>query len=167
MIFIGLGSNLAGDYGSSQAALTHAVQLMGAHGLRVIAASPFYQTPPLGPAGQADYINMVVQIISPKPAFAVLRLLHKIEAEMGRTRRLKWGARIIDLDLLDMNGKCQTRPHKGQPLLPHPQLHKRGFVLYPLRDIAPDWRHPQTGKSIKQLIKELPLSARQGMKRVY
>jgi len=98
-----------------------------------------YQTPPLGPAGQADYLNAVIAINTYLKPLALLRLLQDIENTHGRIRQDRWGSRTLDLDILAYNNL-----HLESDILtiPHNQLHLRQFVLRPLCDISPQWLHP-------------------------
>jgi 2-amino-4-hydroxy-6-hydroxymethyldihydropteridine diphosphokinase len=82
--------------------------------------------------------------------------LHATETSFGRTRSARNAARTLDVDLLDYNGRVED----GSPMLPHPRLDVRNFVLIPLRDVAPDWRHPVTGRLVDALIGALPEAER-------
>jgi 2-amino-4-hydroxy-6-hydroxymethyldihydropteridine diphosphokinase len=83
---------------------------------------------------------------------ALLTLLHEVEASFGRKRAEPNAPRTLDLDILDYEGRVE----QGPPVLPHPRMAGRAFVLLPLRDVAPDWRHPVSGQSISDLISALP-----------
>ncbi len=85
-----------------------------------------------------------------------MALLHRTETSFGRQRAKKNAPRTLDLDLIDYDGRVE----EGPPVLPHPRLADRAFVLVPLADIAPDWRHPKSGQSIAELIAVLPPEAR-------
>jgi 2-amino-4-hydroxy-6-hydroxymethyldihydropteridine diphosphokinase len=91
---------------------------------------------------------------------ALLALLHRIEASFGRSRAVRNEARVLDLDLLAWNDRVSAT----DPLLPHPRLHERAFVLLPLRDVAPAWRHPVSGKSVTDMIADLPPAALIGVR---
>lgn len=162
MILIALGSNLKGAFASSEAVLEAAIQALGEHRIKLVARSAVYQTRPIGPRGQGDYLNMVVRVNTVLAPRSLLKILHKIEFQMGRERRIRWGARIIDLDLIDYQGI----KHLSAPILPHPRLHQRGFVLRPLNDVAPGWRHPELNRSVQQLLQALPPQMRIGIRRL-
>ena len=85
----------------------------------------------------------------------LLQRLHRIEAQFGRIRRQVNAARTLDLDILDFDGVVTDDARPGVPRLPHPRLQERAFVLLPLRDVAPDWRHPVSGKDVDTMITEL------------
>jgi 2-amino-4-hydroxy-6-hydroxymethyldihydropteridine diphosphokinase len=88
------------------------------------------------------------------PPAELLELLHEVEAEFGRTRNVRNEARILDLDLIAYNDHVSNAA--GGPILPHPRLHERAFVLLPLADIDPQWRHPVSGTPISALVSALP-----------
>ena len=156
-IYIALGSNLSGSFGSCVAVLQAACQALQQPPLRLRCVSPFYRTRPVGVpfamVGQGDYVNAVAAIDTSLSPRGLLLHLHKIEADFGRVRRAKWESRILDLDILDYRGQLS----QNRPILPHPRLHLRDFVLRPLADIAPAWRHP-SGIPLVQLRQKLAAS---------
>ena len=87
------------------------------------------------------------------PPAEILALLHRIEAQFGRRRAIRDEARSLDLDILDYDGKVEEGPGL---VLPHPRLHQRAFVLKPLAEIVPNWRHPRLGQTVSALIAALP-----------
>lgn len=107
---------------------------------------------------------------------ALLKVLHDVEAVMGRQRKERWGARTLDLDLLDYHGRVVEEaasasdrkplpsaitavieaPSECRAILPHPRMHERAFVLIPLSELAPNWHHPVTGEAIDELLENLP-----------
>lgn len=145
-----LGANL----GDPAATLRGAAVALS--GLGVLARrSRLFRTRPVGgPVGQADYLNAVV-VVHPAAAFceprAFLDGLLAIEASFGRERRERWAARTLDLDLLALGGI--VRDESGL-VLPHPRMMERPFVLVPLLDVAPAWRHPVTGRSARDALAE-------------
>ncbi|MEQ3624171.1 MAG: 2-amino-4-hydroxy-6-hydroxymethyldihydropteridine diphosphokinase [Celeribacter sp.] len=170
---IALGSNATSCFGVPYDTVRRAVTALADAGLTVVAQSRFYRTPAF-PAGIGeDFVNAVVQLRSDHDAPAMLELLHRIEADFGRHRTIRWGARTLDLDLLDHDGAVHP-DHAGwqawrdltldqqrvqtpeQLILPHPRVQDRAFVLVPLADVAPDWRHPVTALSAQQMLDALP-----------
>ena len=152
MIYVALGSNLPGKHGSPLQTLEAAIERFSTHGLSVRARSFWHETAPVPVSEQPNYINGVVSVATPLDAPATLAALHAIEAEFGRCRSVPNAARVLDLDLIDFGGAVRN----SDPLLPHPRLADRAFVLYPLRDVAPDWVHPILGQGVSTLIAALP-----------
>ena len=135
--FIGLGSNMGDRAGHLRAALERLAQLPQT---RVIRCSSWHETAPVGGPPQGMFLNGVARIETSLKPKDLLERLQLIEEELGRPReRVQWGPRVIDLDLLDYDGLTLNLPGLE---LPHPRLRKRPFVLIPLAEIAPEWRHP-------------------------
>jgi len=154
-VYIGLGANLPSpEHGTPRETLEAAMRALEAHGLAIVARSAFYESEPVPVSDQPWYLNAVVEVATDRDAPAVLALLHSVENAFGRVRAVRNEARVLDLDLLDHRGAVREGPES--PLLPHPRLADRAFVLMPLRDIAPDWRHPVCGRSIAELLESLP-----------
>ena len=153
-ILIGLGANLpSAAHGPPVATLEAAVAALAARGLAIRARSRWWESAPVPISDQPWYANGVVEVETPLAPEALLALLHEVEAEFGRHRSVPNAPRVLDLDLLAYGGL--VRPGPEAPLLPHPRMADRAFVLYPLRDIRPDWRHPATGLSLAELIARL------------
>ena len=141
---IALGSNL----GNSQQILLDAVDAIAStKQIELIACSNWHQTKPVGPP-QPDYINGCVIINTSLAAEELLECLLNIEQQFGRERKIRWGARTLDLDLILYGDLIMDTP-KLQ--IPHPRMRERAFVLIPLAEIAPDWVEPVTKLTIAQL----------------
>ena len=144
-LFIGVGSNL--DDPLEQA--TQAIQELSAHRhLRNLKASPLYQSKPVGPQDQPDYINAVVRCETQLGPHDVLDLLQALEQGHGRVRKRHWGERSLDLDLLLYSN---SQIHTPRLTVPHSFMLERGFVLYPLSDIEPELQLPN-GKALKSYL---------------
>ena len=150
--FVAFGANL-GDREASFAAAVE--RLEGEPDLRLVAASPVFETPPIGPPGQPAYLNAVVELRSWIGPHELLLRLQAIEGALGRDREeeVRWGPRALDLDLLFF-GDRQIAMSDLE--VPHPRLHERAFVLVPLAALVPEWRHPSLGTSIRELAEAQP-----------
>jgi 2-amino-4-hydroxy-6-hydroxymethyldihydropteridine diphosphokinase len=153
-ILIGLGANLPNPrFGAPVTTLNAAVNRLKELGIRILARSRWYESAPVPVSDQPKFVNAVVSVATELQPEALLALLHRIEAEFGRVRSVRNAARMLDLDLIAYRNVVN---HDGVPQLPHPAMHLRAFVLLPLREIAPRWVHPWLGKSLDELIEELP-----------
>lgn len=160
LIFLGLGANLPSpEHGSPQATLEAALVDIEAAGQAVVERSRWYRSRPQPPAAQPWFVNAVAILDSGLAPLALMALLHDVERRFGRRRGRRWEARVIDLDLLAYNdlilGSEEGPGAPGDLILPHPRLHERAFVLRPLAELAPHWRHPRSGLSVAQLIGRL------------
>ncbi len=163
MILVALGANLPGNWGSPKKGLQAALGQFPAYGLHVEAVSAFYQTPAVTPYAQPDFVNAVAQISTALDPSELLQQLHRIEAAFGRVRGQRWAERTLDLDLIDYNGLINPETRENEPVLPHPRVAERAFVLGPLADVAPDWRHPVLAMSVTEMLDALPAADRQGL----
>lgn len=153
MILVGLGANLPGPYGAPDRTLAAAVSALREKGVSVRALSGLWVSAPVPVSDQPWYHNAVARVATDLSPHDLLRVLHMIESECGRIRTIRNEARILDLDLLAYGDEIFDGPDL---VLPHPRLHERAFVLYPLREIAPDWKHPVSGLPVGRLIALLP-----------
>ena len=160
MILIALGANLPTEaHGPPEAGLRAALAVMPEHGIKVVRRSRLYRSAPVPLSGQPWYVNAVAAVETTHGPRKLLAALLAVEARFGRVRRERDDARLLDLDLIDYDGRVGHWPAAGDlPALdlPHPRLAGRAFVLRPLADLAPDWRHPETGASVADLIAALP-----------
>ena len=148
-VFVAVGSNLGDrEHNLSQARK----MLAGVRGIHFKKSSPVYETEPIGGPPQGKFLNAVWELETDLPASDFLAALLEIEKKMGRERVMPNGARVIDLDLLFYGNEIVERIGLT---VPHPRLHERGFVLEPLKDLAPDWVHPVLHETIRQLWEKL------------
>jgi len=149
--YIGIGSNLGDKSFHCRYSIDQIDTLPGCH---VIARSTLFKTEPEGVTGQPWYVNGIAQIAAMKSPFELLQGLMNIESAMGRARRKRWEARIIDLDILLFGQKIIT---SHDLIIPHPLMHKRRFVLEPLAQLAPHLVHPVFKVTIQKLLHKLPI----------
>jgi 2-amino-4-hydroxy-6-hydroxymethyldihydropteridine diphosphokinase len=155
-LLLALGGNTRGCWGEPRESLLHACNELEAAGLRLVGASHFYKTDPVGDGRQPRYLNAVVLVTGGMAPGSLLRLLKKIERVAGRRVTPPMQARPLDIDVLDYGGRRLNWPvsrrERGRLILPHPLLHTRAFVLVPLLEVAPFWRHPVLGRQVKTLM---------------
>jgi 2-amino-4-hydroxy-6-hydroxymethyldihydropteridine diphosphokinase len=171
---IALGANIPPEGGSLAEALEGAIQLVGnTIGIEILRRSRWYRTPAFPPGSGPDFLNGAALLETALAPEALLAALHQAESEMGRIRSARWAPRTCDLDLIAMEdsvlpdratlerwmaldlGKAQSLS-PPRLVLPHPRMQERGFVLAPLSEIVPDWRHPVTGLTVPQMLAALP-----------
>lgn len=180
---IALGANLPSRAGAPADTLHAALAALEQAGAQIRAVSAFYNTPCFPPGAGPDYVNAAACIATQTGPVEVLEILHSVEAQFGRERVQRWGRRTLDLDLIaggnivlpdrrihanwrDLPVEKQLRATPDQLILPHPRVQDRAFVLIPLADIAPDWRHPVLDRTVRQMVDALPSEAQKEVVRL-
>jgi len=177
-VLIALGSNLPSPEGSPAETVAAALTALGALG-GAITPSRLWKSPAWPPGGP-PYVNAAARLETALPPETLLERLHGIEATFGRRRGDRWAARTLDLDLIAWGGAVrpdaetqeawrsldperQGREAPATLILPHPRMQDRGFVLRPLAEVAPEWRHPLTGRTVREMLATLPAAALDGV----
>jgi 2-amino-4-hydroxy-6-hydroxymethyldihydropteridine diphosphokinase len=180
---VALGANLPFDGSPPAETLARAVATLAEEGVTLLGLSRFFATPCFPAGAGPDYVNAaaLLQTGDADDLASILGRLHAVEARFGRKRAQRWGMRTLDIDLLAVgdsvqpDAETQDRWREMPPdaqiattpdrlILPHPRIQDRAFVLVPLADIAPDWVHPRTGLSVRQMLAALPAEDRDAVK---
>ncbi|MEJ5240086.1 MAG: 2-amino-4-hydroxy-6-hydroxymethyldihydropteridine diphosphokinase [Anaerolineales bacterium] len=143
-IFLSLGTNL----GDRLENLRRALECIAAQ-VHILQLSSVYETPPWGYTEQPAFLNLVLRAETELEPQALLDFLKSCEKKLGRQPSFRYGPRLIDLDILAYEDRIVETPNL---ILPHPHLHERAFVLVPLCEIAPDWKHPRLGQRAIELL---------------
>ncbi len=170
---IALGANLnLRDHGP-KVTLEKALDAVSRHDVVIRAVSRFFATPCFPVGAGPDYVNAAAMLETDQSPSELLHMLHEVEHEFGRERIQRWGMRTLDLDLVcfddailpdfaeferwrTLSAKDQRQQAPDQLILPHPRLQDRAFVLVPMADVAPDWRHPVLGRTTAEMLADLP-----------
>ena len=155
MILIAIGANLPAPGGTAPIETCRAAIpfLSDIPGLSIVAVSPWYRAASIPRSELPDYCNGVVRMQGEIDPDKLLLNLQEIEGRFGRQRLFPNAPRTLDLDIIDLNGQIRATP---TPILPHPRAHERAFVLRPILDVAPAWRHPALHRNVSTLLADLP-----------
>jgi 2-amino-4-hydroxy-6-hydroxymethyldihydropteridine diphosphokinase len=157
MIFLGLGGNLICEtYGSPRRTCGAALEILARRGVTLAAHSHWYESAPVPISEQPWFVNGVVSVETALSPDQLVKTVLQVEGELGRRRSVPNAARTIDIDVLAYNDQIVSGSPRSDVEIPHPRMHSRAFVLYPLADIAPEWVHPTSGRHIRDLIDALP-----------
>lgn len=157
--FIALGTNIE----PRETHFIKALEMLTEHvDITMQKISSIYETDPVGYEDQSDFLNMVIEIDTSLRPMELLRYCQAIETRLGRERKIRFGPRTIDLDILLYGQENITME---QLEVPHPRMHERAFVLVPLAEIAPELVLPGTMQSVKDLAEELPESEKKGIRK--
>ncbi|MCG7493804.1 2-amino-4-hydroxy-6-hydroxymethyldihydropteridine diphosphokinase [Thalassobius sp. Cn5-15] len=176
LILVAFGGNLPLEGEAPAQFIPRALEQLADLGLRIEHTSALYKTPCFPAGAGPDYVNGALSCSGNLTPDQVLEVLHQVECDFGRARTSRWAGRTLDLDLiavgsavcpdestvrdwLELPLDTQKLAAPDQLILPHPRIQDRAFVLVPLRDVAPDWRHPLLGKTVAEMYNSLPAEA--------
>jgi 2-amino-4-hydroxy-6-hydroxymethyldihydropteridine diphosphokinase len=160
VILIGIGANLKSPLGEPLETCRAAIAELPRNCIFPERVSGWYSSPAHPPSAQPEFVNAVISVTTGLSPADLLGAMNRIETRFGRVRTVANAARSLDLDLLDYDGRIEA----GPPVLPHPRMHLRRFVLDPLAEVAAHWRHPIQGLSIPEMIAEI--AEDQGVRRL-
>lgn len=172
---ISIGSNVSADINDATSLIQKCRLKLSQILNSPLEMSRIFRTPAFPAGAGPDFANAAFAVTSQSDSFQLLKTLHQLEADFGRTRTKRWGQRTLDLDLLAVGDQVspdratwekwhqlpletQMEEAPEELILPHPRIADRSFVLVPLADIAPDWVHPVTGLSVAAMLKARPQS---------
>ena len=157
MIYIGLGSNLSSSIGDRFKNIDCAINEIKKKQIQILKKSSYFESPSYPNKKNPKFINVVVSIQTKLSPIDLLKVLISIEEILGRIRKKKNDPRTCDIDVIDYNNQIMDiKIGKLSLKTPHKKIKYRNFVLYPLREIAPEWKHPETKMNINKLIEKLP-----------
>ena len=156
MIFLGLGSNLPSKYGDRFTNINLAISSLEGYGIKVIKKSSFYETPSYPNKENPKFINAVILVETILPPIDLMSVLIFIEEKLERKRGKKNDPRTCDIDIIDYNSQIFNLRYNNLDLtVPHKKLTTRNFILFPLQEISPKWKHPKTKEIISVLLQKL------------
>ncbi len=176
-VLLALGANLPSAIGPPEATIRAAIGQLSHAGFELIAASRLYRTPAFPPGNGPDYVNAAISCSCPFAPDDLLRIVNAVEALYGRQRSKRWEARSLDIDVIaigesvlpgreefeaweSLTPDLQQMLTPSELIVPHPRLHERAFVLVPLAEVAPRWRHPVMGRDVDEMLEALPADQR-------
>ena len=156
MIILGLGSNLPSIYGDRFANMEIAISYLEKYEINILKRSSFYETPSYPDNKKPKFINLIIEVETQLDPVNLASVIVFIEEMLQRVRKVKNDPRTCDIDIIDFNGQIIDFKYKNFDFtVPHKQLTYRNFVLYPLKEILPDWTHPKTKENVSILINKL------------
>ncbi|MEX2519262.1 MAG: 2-amino-4-hydroxy-6-hydroxymethyldihydropteridine diphosphokinase [Paracoccaceae bacterium] len=173
ILLLALGANMSSAVGAPQVTLEKALNLLRDSGVRVAATARWRRSVAFPRDSGPDFVNGAARVETDLEPDRLMARLHEIEQTLGRVRRARWAPRVCDLDLIAYGARVTPdaatvralmalgqgaggAPAPDRLILPHPRMAERAFVLAPLADIAPGWRHPLTGRSVTEMLGDLP-----------
>ena len=156
MIFLSIGSNLSSKFGDRFANINLAISYLESYGVKIVKKSSFYETPSYPDFRNPKFINLAISIDTDLSPVDLMSVLIFIEEKLERKRDKRNDPRTCDIDIIDYNNQILTLEYRNLNLIiPHKELASRNFVLFPLQEIMPTWKHPQTQVDISSLVQKL------------
>jgi len=152
MIYLNIGSNLSSSFGDKIDNIVKSISLLKKLNVRILDISNIYQTPSYPNRSFPKFNNVTIKLESPIKPNDFFIEMKKIEKKIGRIKSPKNQPRVCDIDIIDYNRLILTNSNLQ---IPHPRMHKRNFVLYPLKDVSPEWQHPIFKKKIDYFLNQL------------
>ena len=167
MIILALGSNLPSNFGNRFENIDKAIELLKNYNIKIIKKSSFYETESYPNKNDPKFINIVIEISSNLNPEDLASILMLVENKLGRKRGVKNQPRTCDIDIIDYNNKeIIFKKNEFEFVVPHTSIESRNFVLLPLKEILPNWKHPKNNESITSLIEKLPKEERNSILKV-
>ena len=167
MVLLSLGSNLASKYGDRFENLKIAMSFLDGYGIKILRKSSFYETPSYPEKSNPKFINLAISVDTNLPPVDLMSVLIHIEEKLERKRNKKNEPRTCDIDIIDYKNQIINFQYRNLDLIvPHKSLANRNFVLIPLQEIVPEWKHPETKEIISSLIEKLPNDERKSILKV-
>ena len=167
MIILSLGSNLSSKFGDKFKNLKIAMSFLEGYGIIIDKKSVFYETPSYPDKSKPKFINIIISVKTDLPLVDLMSVLIYIEEKLERKRNKKNDPRTCDIDIIDYNNQILNFKYRNLDLVvPHKSLASRNFVLFPLQEILPDWKHPKTKENISALIEKLPHEDRKSILKI-
>ena len=167
MIILALGSNLTSNFGNRFVNIDKAVEYLKDYNIKIIKKSSFYETESFPDKNNPKFINIVIEVSTQLDLEDLASKIMIVENKLGRKRGVKNQPRTCDIDIIDYNNKeIKFTKNQFEFIVPHISLESRNFVLFPLKEILPNWKHPKSKESINTLIEKLPLDERNSILKV-
>jgi 2-amino-4-hydroxy-6-hydroxymethyldihydropteridine diphosphokinase len=167
MIFLGIGSNLSSRFGNRFDNINLAISYLNSYGIEVINKSSFYETPSYPNKNDPKFINIVILVKSQLPPIDLMSVLIFIEEKLERKRTKKNEPRTCDIDIIDYDSQILNFKYNSLYLeIPHKKLTLRNFVLFPLKEIFSQWKHPKTEENVSTLIEKLSAKDRKSILKI-
>jgi 2-amino-4-hydroxy-6-hydroxymethyldihydropteridine diphosphokinase len=167
MIILGIGSNLNSNFGNRFSNIDLAISYLNVYGIKTLKMSSYYESVSYPNKNDPKFINVIISVETSLPPIDLMSVLIFVEEKLERKRIKKNEPRTCDIDIIDYKQQILNFTYKGEDLvIPHEKLQLRNFVLYPLREIFPDWKHPKTNEKISTIIEKLSSEDRKSIYKV-